>query len=42
MDKAKRIVEQTRDDPHQQSEQLTMVKADYMKKQYNKTIKVGK
>jgi hypothetical protein len=42
VDKAKRIVERTRDDPHQQSEQLTMVKADYMKKQYNKTIKVNK
>lgn len=42
VDKAKRIVEHTRSDPHQQSEQLTMVKADYMKKQYNKTIKVNK
>jgi len=41
VDKAKRIVEQTREDPHQQSEQLTMVKADYMKKEYNKTIKVN-
>ncbi len=42
VDKAKRIVAQTRDDPHQQSEQLTVVKADYMKKNYNKTIKVSK
>lgn len=42
VDKAKRIVEQTREDPHQQSEQLTMVKADYMQKEYNKTIKVNK
>jgi hypothetical protein len=42
VDKAKRIVDQTRQDPHQQSEQLTMVKADYMKKEYNKTIKVNK
>jgi hypothetical protein len=42
VDKAKRIVERTRDDPHQQSEQLTMVRADYMKKRYNKTIKVSK
>ncbi|HVV25418.1 MAG TPA: hypothetical protein VHC21_00050 [Candidatus Saccharimonadales bacterium] len=42
VDKAKRIVERTRDDPHQQSEQLTMVKADYMKQHYDKTIKVNK
>lgn len=42
VDKAKRIVEQTRSDPHRQSEELTLVKADYMKKRYNKTIKVEK
>lgn len=42
VDKAKRIVEQTRNDPHQQSEELTLVKADYMKKHYNKTIKIEK
>ena len=42
VEKAKRIVEHTRDDPHQQSEQLTLVKADYMKKRYNKTVKVSK
>jgi hypothetical protein len=42
VDKAKRIVEQTRSDPHEQSEKLTMVKADYMSKQYHKTIKVNK
>ena len=38
--KAKQIVERTRDDPYQQSEQLTIFKADYMKKRYDKTIKV--
>mgnify|MGYP000872293878 FL=1 len=37
--KAKQIVEQTRDDPYRQSEGLTAVKVDYMKKRYNKTIK---
>lgn len=42
VDKAKRIVEKTRDDPHAQSDQLTGVKADYMKQQYNKTIKISK
>jgi hypothetical protein len=42
VEKAKRIVERTRDDPQQQSEQLTLVKADYMKQRYGKTIKVSK
>lgn len=41
VDKAKAIVERTRDDPYKQSEELTMVKADYMKKRYNKTIKLS-
>lgn len=42
VNKAKAIVEATRDDPYQQSEQLTVFKADYMKKRYDKTIKVSK
>jgi hypothetical protein len=42
VNKAKQIVERTREDPYQQSEQLTAVKADYMQKRYNKTIKVDK
>lgn len=41
VDKAKAIVERTRNDPYKQSEELTMVKADYMKKRYNKTIKLS-
>lgn len=41
VDKAKQIVERTRDDPYKQSEQLTVFKADYMKKRYDKTIKVS-
>jgi hypothetical protein len=40
--KAKQIVERTRDNPYQQSEELTLFKADYMKKRYDKTIKVSK
>lgn len=40
--KAKQIVERTRDDPHKQSEELTVFKADYLQKRYNKTIKVSK
>jgi hypothetical protein len=42
VDKAKRIVERNRDDPYKQSEEITGVRAEYMKKQYNKTIKLDK
>lgn len=42
VDKAKKIVERNRDDPYKQSEELTEVRADYMKKVYNKTIKIDK
>jgi hypothetical protein len=41
VDKAKQIVERTRNDPHKQSEELTVFKADYLKKRYGKTIKVS-
>lgn len=40
VNKAKAIVERTQSDPYKQSEELTMVKADYMKKRYNKVIKL--
>lgn len=40
VEKAKQIVEKTRDDPHKQSEELNVFKADYMKQRYNKNIKV--
>lgn len=42
VDKAKRIVESNRNNPYSQSEELTVVKADYMQKRYNKTIKLNK
>jgi hypothetical protein len=42
VDKAKAIVERTRNDPYKQSEDLTLLKADYMKKQYSKTIRISK
>lgn len=42
VNKAKQIVERTRDDPYRQSEQLTGVKVDYMQKRYGKTIKLSK
>jgi len=41
VNKAKRIVEQTRDDPYKQSENLTVFKADYLKQHYGKSIKLN-
>lgn len=37
--KAKAIVMQTRSDPHQQNIEMNNVKADYLKKRYNKDLK---
>ena len=42
VNKAKAIVERTREDPHKQNEELTVFKADYMQKRYNKTVKLNK
>jgi hypothetical protein len=39
VNKAKAIVAQTRTDPHAQNQQMNVMKADYMKKRYNKDIK---
>ena len=39
--KAKQIVEKTKDNPYNQNKELTVFKADYMKKRYNKTIKLS-
>ena len=39
--KAKKIIEATREDPYAQSKEITEFKADYMKKRYNKNIKVS-
>ncbi len=41
VEKAKRIVEHTSDDPYVQQNELAKMKADYMKKRYNKDIKVS-
>lgn len=38
VDKAKAIVAKTRDDPHAQKSQMSKVKADYIKKRFNKTL----
>ena len=39
--KAKHIVEQTKHDPHEQTKAVNRVKADYLKKRYNKDIKLN-
>jgi hypothetical protein len=41
VNKAKAIVEHTRNDPHQQSREMNYFKADYLKKRYNKDVKVS-
>jgi exosome complex RNA-binding protein Csl4 len=38
--KARAIVTTTIDDPYKQSEDLTVLKADYMQKRYNKIVKL--
>lgn len=40
VDKAKSIVEKTKNDPRQQSTEVNALKADYLKKRYGKDIKV--
>ncbi len=39
--KAKEIVAKTRNDPYQQSQELTVFKNDYMQKRYDKKIKMA-
>ena len=41
VDRAKRIVEHTRNDPHQQTKEMNTMKADYLKKRYNKDLKLS-
>jgi Txe/YoeB family toxin of Txe-Axe toxin-antitoxin module len=38
VEKAKQIVERTRDNPYQQQEELSKMKAEYLKKRYNREI----
>ena len=38
--KAKAIVNNTRDDPHQQNRQINKFKASYIKKRYNREVKI--
>lgn len=39
--RAKAIVEQTKNDPYQQNKQINHFKADYVKKRYDKELKVS-
>jgi hypothetical protein len=40
VEKAKRIVEQTKVDPRKQTAELHKIKADYLKKRFNKEVKL--
>lgn len=40
VDRAKQIVEHTRDNPYEQQRALSEMKADYLKKRYGKDIKL--
>jgi len=42
VERAKQIVAHTTHDPHEQQKALSLMKADYMKKRYNRDIKVSK
>jgi hypothetical protein len=41
VEKAKEIVERTRSDPHEQNKEINKIKAEYIKKRYNRDIKVN-
>lgn len=41
VDKAKKIVQETKDDPHQQGKEVSKLQADYLMKRYNKQIKLA-
>jgi hypothetical protein len=41
VDKAKAIVLHTKDDPYKQNQEMNKVKADYLKKRYNKDLKIS-
>lgn len=41
VDKAKQIVEQTKDDPHARTEQVNELQKDYLQKRYGKVVGAG-
>lgn len=38
INRAKKIISETKDDPHKQKTEISKVKAEYIKKRFNKTI----
>jgi hypothetical protein len=42
VERAKRIVEGTHDDPYKQTEEISVAKSDYLQKNYNKSLKLNK
>lgn len=40
VDKAKQIIEMTRNEPFEQKKEMSQLKADYLQKRYNKSVKV--
>ncbi len=42
VNKTKEIVQETKDDPYRQNKKIVHLRADYMKKRYNKDIKIVK
>jgi len=42
VEKAKKLVEQTKNDPYTQNKEINKFKADYIKKRYNKDIQLNK
>jgi hypothetical protein len=41
VDKAKKIITQTKDDPYQQEKEVSKLQADYLKKRYGKELKIA-
>ncbi len=41
VERAKSVIQKTKDDPHSQNKELNRFKADYVKKRYNKELKVN-
>lgn len=41
VDKAKKIVTETKDDPYRQEKEVSKLQADYLKKRYGKEVKVA-
>jgi hypothetical protein len=40
VDKAKKVIEETRDDPHLREAEVSKLQADYIQKRYGKTVKL--